>query len=276
MSKCTAAEAVKAMEYYIGYYEKATSAYASSRDKSVFSLNKGSNNYTYMGYFTGCQAQPWCAATVTTAIYDACGSKADAKAVMWGVYPYLNCAQVWDAAPANKKFYGHHQRWSLGKGDRKEYYPQAGDIIVFTDNGSSRSHTGMVYAVDKTYVYTIEGNSGNMCRKRSYPLTSSYIYGWIRPDYTTASDTAAIPVEKYGATIAGTYHVLSKGCAGGEVKAVQKLLIAYGCGSSSDIGAGEFGNLTKAAVIKFQNKCGLVEDGIVGEKTWAHLLNGGE
>ena len=63
---------------------------------------------------------------------------------------------------------------------------------------------------------------------------------------------------------------------GGEVKAVQKLLIAYGCGSSSDIGAGEFGNLTKAAVIKFQNKCGLVEDGIVGEKTWAHLLNGGE
>ena len=35
MSKCTAAQAVKAMEYYIGYCEKATSAYASSRDKDT-------------------------------------------------------------------------------------------------------------------------------------------------------------------------------------------------------------------------------------------------
>lgn len=274
MSKCTAAQAVKAMEYYIGYYEKATSAYASSRDKSVFSLNKGRNNYTYMGYFTGCQAQPWCAATVTTAIYDACGSKADAKSVMYGVYPYLNCAQVWDAAPNNKKFYGHHQRWSLGKGYRKEYYPEPGDIIVFTDNGSSRTHTGMVYAVDKTYVYTIEGNSGNMCRKRSYKLTDSYIYGWIRPDYAESSDVPATPIEQYGAAIAGTYHVLSKGCAGGEVKTIQTLLNKY---ISANLDTdGIFGNATKAAVVEFQKKFWSNPDGICGAKTWAKLLNGGE
>lgn len=274
MSKCTAAQAVEAMEYYLNYYEKATSAYASSRDKSVFPLNKGSANYTYFGSFTGAQAQPWCAATVTTAIYDACGSKSDAKAVMYGVYPYLNCAQVWDAAPDNRKFWSYYQRWTKGKGERTTYKPVPGDIIIFSGNGTSRDHTGMVYAVDDTYVYTIEGNSGNMCRKRSYKLTDSYIYGWVRPDYAASSEQHTTPVEQYGAALSIGLHVLSKGCAGDEVETLQILLNGRSvAGLEVD---GIFGNGTKNAVIEFQKKFWSTQDGIVGEKTWTKLLRGDE
>jgi hypothetical protein len=241
--KCTAAQAVKAMEYYVGYYEKATSAYASSRDKDCFTKNKGSGNYTYFGYMCGVQSQPWCAATDTVAILDACGGvKSDAKEVMYGVYPYVNCAQVWDAAPDNKKYWSHYQRWTLGKGVRKTYKPVAGDIIVFSDNGKTRSHTGMVYAVDDTYVYTIEGNSGNMCRKRSYKLTDSYIYGWIRPNYAESSEQPTTRVEKYGKELPNGMHELSKGCAGEEVETMQILLNGRsGAGLEVD---GIFGNGT--------------------------------
>ena len=273
MSKCTAAQAVAAMEYYIGYREKASVTYSTYRDKAYFDKNAGSNNYTYAGYKCGVNGQPWCAAQVSTAILDACGNTTDAKSVM-RVWPYVNCAQMWDNAPSNMRYYGHYQRWTLGKGDRKTYYPEAGDVIIFTDDCKTRSHTGMVYACDKTYVYTIEGNSGNMCRKRSYKLTDKYIYGWVRPNYATSSDVPATPIEQYGDVISGTYHVLSKGCAGGEVECIQILLNKYiNARLTVD---GIFGNGTKEAVIKFQTKFWSNPDGICGAKTWAKLLNGGE
>jgi len=260
------------MEYYLNYYEKATSAYASSRDKSVFALNKGSANYTYFGYFTGAQAQPWCAATVTTAIYDACGNKSDAKSVMWGVYPYLACNQMWEAADDKHRYWSYYQRWTKGKGDRQTYIPIPGDVIIFSGNGTSRDHTGMVYYCDGTYVYTIEGNSGNMCRKRSYKLTDSYIYGWVRPNYAESSERPTTPIEQYGEEISGTYHVLSKGCAGDEVETLQILLNAKVNAKLTVDGI--FGNGTKNAVIEFQKKFWSTQDGICGEKTWTKLLRG--
>lgn len=272
--KCTAAQAVKAMEYYLDYYEKASSAYASSRDKSCFPKNKGSNNYTYPGYFCGVQAQPWCAATVSTAIYDACGNKTDAKSVMYGVWPYINCAQVWDAAPSDKKNWSYYQRFTLGKGDRTNRYPIPGDIMIFTDDTKNRTHTGMVYACDKTYVYTIEGNSANMCRKRSYKLTDKYLWGWIRPDYAASSETASTTVEQYGKSVYVGLHVLSKGCAGAEVETLQILLNAkINAGLKVD---GIFGAATKDALIAYQKANGLTQDGFCGEKTWAKLLKGDE
>ena len=270
MSKCTAAQAVEAMSYWVGYYEKASSSYAQTRAKSAFALNKGSNNYTYPGYLCGVQAQPWCAATVTTAIYEACGSKADAKEVMYGVYPYVNCAQVWDAAPNNKKYWSHYQRWTLGKGVRQTYKPIAGDIIVFTDDGKTRSHTGMVYACDGTYVYTIEGNSANMCRKRSYKLTSSYIYGWVRPAYAEATVAPNVKQEQYGKALSIGLHELSKGCAGAEVERMQILLNALNKANLTV--DGDFGKATEEAVTEYQSKFWTNPDGICGEKTWKKLL----
>ena len=279
---CTAAEAVSAMEYYIGYHEKASVNYSTSRDKKYFDVNDGANNYTYPGYVCDVNGQPWCAATVSTAILDACnGDKAKAKEIMHGVWPYVSCNQMWDAADDNHRYWSYYQRWTLGKGERKTYTPVQGDVIVFTDNGTSRDHTGMVYAADDKYVYTIEGNSANMCRKRSYLLTSSYIYGYVKPLYKESSDTADVVAEQYGKVVfeSPELHLLTKGCAGPEVATVQKIL--RGSGITDDDGNeveidGAFGKATEQAVKKAQKMFGFDNDwcdGGVGKYTWPPLLN---
>ena len=183
MSKCTAAQALEAFRYWLGYYEKASASYAGTRDKTAFEKNKGSANYTYAGKLCGCNPGAWCAMQVSTAIYEACGGdRSAAKAVMWGRWPHYNCGTVFDDALARGRahysWYGRHHKGKPG-GD---YTPAPGDVIVFTDAWKTRDHTGMVYAVDSTYVYTYEGNSSNQARKRSYPLTSAYIYGYARPE----------------------------------------------------------------------------------------------
>lgn len=264
MSKCTAAQAVKAFEYWLGYYEKASSSYANTRDKSAFDKNKGANNYTYAGYICGINgpAAAWCAMQVNLAIYESCGNdKALAKEVLHGVWPYTRCDQLYDAAPTNMK------------GRRGAWTPKPGDVIVFSDNGSTRTHTGMVYAVDKTYVYTIEGNSSNMCRKRSYPLTSTYIWGYVRPDYASASgEEPETSGDLYGAVVYPDIglHELSKGCAGPEVSTIQRIIYARGINHESV--DGEFGPKTKAGVMALQKQLCLAQDGIVGKETWKRVL----
>lgn len=58
--------------------------------------------------------------------------------------------------------------------------PSLGDQIFFTD-GESIYHTGLVYDVDDTKVYTVEGNTnGGQVAKKSYPLGASYIRGYGR------------------------------------------------------------------------------------------------
>lgn len=83
--------------------------------------------------------------------------------------------------------------------------PQPGDVILFDpwENGAYTpyphhwndkyysSHIGYVYAVDDTYVYTVEGNSGDIVRKRQYDRKSHCgkigsqqgINGYFRPNY---------------------------------------------------------------------------------------------
>ena len=60
--------------------------------------------------------------------------------------------------------------------------PKPGDVIFFknrggSDRGSGR-HVGIVERVANGRVYTIEGNSGNMVRRRSYPLGLRRISGY--------------------------------------------------------------------------------------------------
>ena len=247
MSKCTATQAVESFEYWLGYHEKATAKYATFRGKEYFEADSGANNYTYAGYLCGVQGGAWCAMQVSTAIYEACGNDITAaKAVMHGVWPYTACNQVYDAAPSGSK------------GRRGAFTPKPGDIIVFTNNGTSRDHTGMVYAVDDTYVYTYEGNSGNMCRKRSYPLTSSYIYGYVKPDYAEGG-AADIEPDQYGSELILSVrrHVLSKGCAGDEVRDLQALLNVRGASLDVD---GEFGPKTQEAVKGYREATRDAED----------------
>lgn len=64
-------------------------------------------------------------------------------------------------------------------GDRN--YPDIapGDAIFFDwDNSGDADHVGIVIGTDGTNVYTVEGNSGDACKIRSYPLGSSVIRGY--------------------------------------------------------------------------------------------------
>lgn len=72
--------------------------------------------------------------------------------------------------------------------------PKAGDQIFFSEDGGKTSyHTGLVVAVDKTKVTTIEGNTssaagvvanGGCVRRKSYSLSYAKIAGYGRPDFS--------------------------------------------------------------------------------------------
>lgn len=63
--------------------------------------------------------------------------------------------------------------------------PKPGDIIFFKNRGASDRgpgrHVGIVERVANGRVYTIEGNSGNRVRRRSYSLKNARISGYGRP-----------------------------------------------------------------------------------------------
>lgn len=63
---------------------------------------------------------------------------------------------------------------------------------------------------------------------------------------------------------------LREGSTGENVKALQLLL--NGNGESCGDVDGDFGDKTRRAVVRFQEKRGLTQDGIVGEHTWHALL----
>ena len=83
--------------------------------------------------------------------------------------------------------------------------PKVGDQIFFTNSKGSIVHTGIVYKVDNTYVYTIEGNTssdegvvenGGSVNDKKYKLSYSRIDGYGRPkydeEYTPAKELKSI------------------------------------------------------------------------------------
>lgn len=70
--------------------------------------------------------------------------------------------------------------------------------------------------------------------------------------------------------------VLKKGARGSQVESLQALLIGFGYkmeNNGKTYGVDSlFGAATEKAVLEFQRKNGLVDDGSVGPKTWAKLL----
>lgn len=76
-------------------------------------------------------------------------------------------------------------------------------------------------------------------------------------------------------TYAVNLPVLSKGCKGDTVAAMQILLNGYGCDCGDSGVDGSFGGATKKALMSFQEGNDLEVDGKCGPKTWAKLLGVG-
>lgn len=62
--------------------------------------------------------------------------------------------------------------------------PASGDIVFFDWNGDGTSdHVGIVEGCDGSIVRTVEGNSSDSCRQRSYSVASPSIMGYGAPMY---------------------------------------------------------------------------------------------
>ena len=73
------------------------------------------------------------------------------------------------------------RRWAeqSGRWSSPKQTPKPGDLIMF-EWKTGGHHVGVVERVENGRVYTIEGNSGHAVKARSYSLTSSDIWGYIR------------------------------------------------------------------------------------------------
>lgn len=266
----TASKVIKVAEAEVGYLEKKTNANLDSK-----TANAGTNNYTKYardlheaGYYNANKnGYAWC-----DVFHDYCHYIAAGK----------------DAVLAQKVTY---QTGDLGAGCKysARYYrnancfyttPKVGDQIFFGTSGSE-THTGIVYKVDDTTVYTIEGNTSNASgvvangggvAKKSYSLTYSKIVGYGRPMYDAEPEPK--PTTKEETTVNIEMTVLKKGSKGEQVKTLQRLLMALGYDLGKYGADGDFGAATENAVDAFQKKYKLGTDGIVGKKTWDKLLKG--
>lgn len=257
----TATDVLKIAKAEIGYLEKASNSQLD--DKTA---NAGNKNYTKYardlanaGYYNGSkQGYAWCNVWFDWIHYIAAGKNAKlAQKVTCQTGPYgAGCAY-------SAKYYQQAGRFDTT--------PQIGDQIFFKDSSGTACHTGIVYAVDKSYVYTIEGNTssangvianGGGVFQKKYSLNYNRILGYGHPAYDIAK----------GGTCTMELNVLRKGSKGNSVKALQILLIGngYSCGAAG--ADGDFGTGTHNAVIKFQSAKKIGADGIVGVQTWNKLL----
>ena len=167
--------------------------------------------------------------------------------------------------------------------------PKVGDQIYFTYGSGTADHTGLVYAVDDTYVYTVEGNNGNCVAKHMYNRKSNNIYGYGRPNYALAGDNGGDnqpkpapepkpqPIDN-GGKCEVFMSELSRGSSGSQVETLQSILVTklhISCGSygkNKNGVDGDFGLATENAVKKAQELFSLDRDGICGTLTWKAIL----
>lgn len=173
----------------VGYLEK-----ASKSDLDSKTGNAGSGNYTKYSrdlakypFFNGSkQGVAWCAVFVAWVFDKAYGKDAALKLLCQPTKPANN-------AGAGCKY---ARNYFKNKGQLHMSNPQPGDVIFFYSSDKSQiQHTGLVYKVDSSKVYTVEGNTssasgvvanGGAVAKKSYSMSYSRLAGYGRPDYGIA------------------------------------------------------------------------------------------
>lgn len=181
--------------------------------------------------------------------------------------------------------------------------PDPGDIIMYDwqKKDAWPDHVGIVISVDNNHITVIEGNKSNQVAKRDVAIGADIIRGYIRPRYSNSTSNqlpqkeqtklngyddwiarlqAECNVQGYSnqkvdglngpKTLAGC-PILKIGAKGKITRLVQERLNSVGFDLNVD---GIFKSATSNAVKVFQRNRNLVQDGIVGAKTWSYLLSG--
>ena len=285
----TASELVAVAESEVGYLEKKSNADLDSKTG-----NAGINNYTKYardlhraGYYNGNKnGYSWCEVFVDWCHWIASGR--DPKLAQEAIF--------------QTGVYGAGCTWSANcyrNAGRFFTSPQVGDQIYFGTKGNE-SHTGIVYKVDSTKVYTIEGNTsgasgviangGGVCKK-SYPLSYDKIVGYGRPNYAAEVSKSTYTQEQFIRDVQKACGAAVDGIAGPEtlaktvtlsagknrrhaaVKPVQKWLYALGYTEVGDAD-GIAGSKFEKAVTRYQREHSCTPDGEITakNKTWRKLL----
>lgn len=100
---------------------------------------------------------------------------------------------------------------------------------------------------------------------RNYPWDCVLRFGAENAEKETLSATENVNV---------CLPSLQRGCSGNAVAAMQGGLKHTNCDLGADGIDGDFGPVTERAVLSFQKKNGLEEDGICGRETWSRLMKG--
>ena len=257
----------------VGYLEKETNSNLDSK-----TANAGDRNYTKygrdldaLGFYNGRKnGVAWCDQFVDWSFVQAYGMKA-ALALTFQPYGKPNCGA---GCKYSRQYYKNNGRLFDT--------PQPGDQIFFySSDKSSISHTGLVYLVDKTYVYTVEGNTssaggvvanGGAVAKKRYKLNYARLAGFGRPNWGALEEEmpqAIKPTETVYKLGDRTLRNTSPDTKGDDVLELQTKLNALGfdCGKADGI----FGTNTENGVRKFQTAAGIEVTGIFESDSFAAL-----
>lgn len=215
----------------VGYLEKSAIAY--KKNPAILdekTAGAGSDNYTKYGrdmhkIYPAVMDFPayWCDAFVDWCFYKAYGV-ANAKGLLGGNFD--------DYTVASAGLYKN--KGALGTEPRK------GAQVFFTRNGQTSGchHTGLVYAVDETYFYTIEGNTsgasgvianGGGVAKKKYSISAykgKVIFGYPKYDAGTSGSTGTSQTAKKTAAEVAQEIADGKGGWGNNPQRAEKLKAA--------------------------------------------------
>lgn len=243
----------------IGYHEAGTNItkYADEIDRTAF--NNGPKN----GY-------AWCAVFQEWLFFKAFGERMAMK--------ILNIPNGSSAAGCNE-----FSQYFIGANAFYRGVPKAGELIFFYV-GKEINHVGIVEKVEEAAVYTIEGNSGDSVRRKSYMVNDSSIAGYGSPNYALVdgeteeeapAGESVISTLKPRKMMNGIYPLLTVEYSDEQredTEALQQLLCLRGF--QVEI-TGKYDTATYNAVLFAQQVYGIEEDGECGSDTWRCLISNG-
>ena len=292
-----ASELIKIAEAEVGYLEKKSNAQLD--DKTA---NAGNKNFTKYArdldvvpdFYNGKkQGAAWCDVFVDWCFFKAFGTD-KAKELLCQPSKSLGAG-----CGFSMNYYKQKGRFSS--------VPAVGDQIFFKNKSGGICHTGIVYALDGGYIYTIEGNTagasgvvangGGVCKKK-YARSYSMVAGYGHPAYDAEVAPVPVPSTSSGqnrAVLAWQRAAIADGfkfpkfgadgywgaeCVAVAKKAIVKKRLVYSNKNLTKIvqaavgvtADGKCGRNTDAAIRAYQRSHGLTADGAVGINTWKKIL----
>lgn len=265
----------------VGYLEKETTANLDDKTANAGDENrtKYARDLDAVNFYNGKkQGVAWCDTFVDWSFYEAYGLEAALK---------LTCQALGSAGAGCR----YSRAYYKNKGQLFDS-PEPGDQVFFWPKDRSDpnkvQHTGLVYAVDDTYVYTVEGNTsgasgvvwngGGVCKKK-YKRTYERLAGFGRPDWDmdgvvegSANSSASSSTTSTAKTYKLGDRTLSKGCEGDDVKELQEALNKLPCIVTKLEVDGDFGTNTARAVYTFQTIYEIKVDSKYGPESHKTLM----